>query len=109
LISENDKALGISRFLAGGVSRVGDADPERLADLGVTVVDLSQVKDTSSIHHTKFAEVPEVVQLIGARLEANGNFETSSTQPNRPAQVIQGIANVPIAIFGGRTRSAGLP
>jgi len=108
-ISANDKALGISRFIAGGVSRVGDADPERLADLGVTVVDLSQVKDTSSIHHTKFAEVPEVVQLIGSHLEDDGNFETSSSRPNRPAQVVQGIANVPIAVFGGRTRSAGTP
>lgn len=108
-ISANDKALGLSRFIAGGVNRVGDADPERLADLGVTVVDLSQVKDRSSIHHTKFAEVPEVVQLIGTHLEADGNFETSSARRNVPANVVQGIANVPIAVFGGQTRQAGAP
>jgi len=108
-ISANDKALGISKFLAGGVARVGDADPEKLADLGVTVVDLSEVNDTSSIHHTKFAEVPEVVQLIGLHLESGGNLETSSGQQNLPANVVQSIANVPISVFGGQTRPAGVP
>lgn len=109
LISANDKALGLSRFIGGGVNRVGDANPERLAELGVVVVDLSEVEDTSSIHHTKFAEVPEVVQLIGAHLETEGNLETSSSRPNLPANVVQSIANVPIAVFGGQTRSAGTP
>lgn len=109
LISANDKALGISKFLAGGVARVGDADPEKLSELGVNVVDLSEVKDTSSIHHTKFAEVPEVVQLIGAHLGAGGHLETSASQPNVAANVVQGIANVPIGIFGGQTRPAGVP
>lgn len=108
-ISANDKALGISKFLAGGVARVGDADPEKLADLGVTVVDLSQVKDTSSIHHTKFAEVPEVVQLIGLHLESGGNLETSSGEQNVAANVVQSIANVPISVFGGQTRPTGVP
>ncbi|WP_168206456.1 alpha/beta hydrolase [Labrenzia sp. PHM005] len=108
LISANDKALGISKFLAGDVPRVGDADPERLADLGVTVVDLSEVKDTSSIHHSKFADVPEVVQLIGRHLESGSHFETSTTASNVPANVVQSIANVPITIFGGQPRSVGL-
>ncbi|EEE47584.1 alpha/beta hydrolase [Roseibium alexandrii] len=109
LIASNDKALGISRYLAGGVNRVGDADPERLAGLGVTVVDLSQVKDKSSIHHTKFAEAPGVVKLIGERLEAGDSLEASSAPPNQAANVIQGLANLPITVFRGAGRPAGAP
>ena len=44
LISEDDKALSLSRRIAGGVDRVGDESAEQLAALGVTVIDLSQVK-----------------------------------------------------------------
>ena len=34
LVSKDDKALSFSRRIAGGVSRVGAANPERLAALG---------------------------------------------------------------------------
>jgi esterase/lipase superfamily enzyme len=78
LISANDKALGFSRSLAGGVSRVGNDDAEDLADLGVTVIDLTQVSDTNSLNHSKFADSPEIVQLIGKRLNAGDSL---SSQP----------------------------
>ena len=45
LVSKDDSALSISRRIAGGVPRVGDADPEELDKLGLTVVDLSEIAE----------------------------------------------------------------
>ena len=71
LVSSDDGALRLSRFLSGGVERLGAADAERVAALGVSVVDLSKIEDETSGAHSKFASSPEVVQLIGAGLNAN--------------------------------------
>jgi esterase/lipase superfamily enzyme len=76
LISRDDKALAVSRKIAGGVDRVGDAQASRLAAMGVTVIDLSRVSDRSSLNHTKFADSPEMVQLIGRRLNAGDQLGT---------------------------------
>lgn len=45
-------------------------EAEVLADLGLNVIDLSQVNDTSSINNSKFADAPEVVKQIGERILA---------------------------------------
>jgi esterase/lipase superfamily enzyme len=84
LISSNDVALRVSRKLAGGVDRVGDADPEVLAGTGVKVIDLSKIDDEGSLHHAKFADSPEVVQLIGLRLNSGDTLHTSNLGPNLP-------------------------
>jgi len=68
LVSSDDGALRLSRFLSGGVDRLGAADAEQVAALGVNVVDLSKIDDETSGSHSKFASSPEVVQLIGAGL-----------------------------------------
>ena len=77
LISDDDQALRLSGFLARR-PRVGNVDADRLTRLGVNVIDLSQVKDTSSIHHTKFSDAPEVVQLLGTRILAGDSYTTSN-------------------------------
>ncbi|MEP3342536.1 MAG: alpha/beta hydrolase [Hyphomicrobiales bacterium] len=74
LISENDKALAFSRRIAGGIDRVGDESGDKLAELGVKVIDLSKVDDTSSLIHSKFADSPEIVQLIGRRMNEGDSF-----------------------------------
>lgn len=73
LISDDDEALRLSTFIARR-PRVGNIDVDRLTRLGVNVIDLSQVKDTSSIHHTKFTNSPEVVQLLGMRILAGDSY-----------------------------------
>ena len=70
----DDRALRVSRRIAGGVPRVGAADAAELERLGVTVIDLSEIHNSSSGSHSKFAGSPEVVQLIGAGLNSVGNF-----------------------------------
>jgi esterase/lipase superfamily enzyme len=79
LISADDKALAVSRRLAGGVNRVGNDDAEDLAELGVTVIDLTQIDDTNSLNHGKFADSPEIVQLIGKRLNEGDSLSAQSS------------------------------
>ena len=93
LVSSDDGALRLSRFLSGGVVRLGAADAERVAALGVNVVDLSQISDETSGSHSKFASSPEVVQLIGAGLNAN----PGALYGGSPLSSM--LAGVPIRVF----------
>ncbi len=95
LISQDDAALRFSRRIAGGVPRVGAADAIELEELGVTVIDLSKIDDSSSGSHSKFAGSPEVVQLIGNGLNSSGRFGESST-PGLDRILI----GTPIRVFG---------
>ncbi|EJT00953.1 hypothetical protein RCCGE510_31696 (plasmid) [Rhizobium sp. CCGE 510] len=82
-VSRDDRALAVSRRVWGDVARLGAIDPEQapfkkeLADSQITVIDLTKVKAGDSLNHGKFAESPEVVQLIGARI-SNGQTLTDS-------------------------------
>lgn len=91
LTSSDDKALRLSRRIAGNVDRVGAAKPEELAGLGLTVIDLSSVSDSESIHHTKFADAPQVVQLIGQGILA-GSTLPETEDIDSPLEVISGAA-----------------
>ncbi len=95
LISSDDSALRVSRRIAGGVPRVGAADIAQLEGLGVTVIDLSQIEDSSSGSHSKFAGSPEVVRLIGAGLNTTGGFN-DATGPSL-GDMLNGV---PIRILG---------
>ncbi|MER8631089.1 alpha/beta hydrolase [Mesorhizobium opportunistum] len=82
-VSRDDRALAISRLIAGNVDRVGQADPSKepykskLQAAGITVLDLTVVKTADRLNHSKFAESPEIVQLLGAQL-ASGQILTDS-------------------------------
>ncbi|MBK3745866.1 alpha/beta hydrolase [Paraburkholderia aspalathi] len=73
-VSRDDKALAVSRRVWGDVARLGAIDPEtepykqELADSKITVIDLTKVKAGDRLNHGKFAESPEIVRLIGARI-----------------------------------------
>lgn len=95
LVSADDRALRVSRLLAGGVPRVGAANAEELETLGVTVIDLSEIRDSSSGSHSKFAGSPEVVQLIGVGLNSAGRFGESDA----PA-LNELLGGAPIRILG---------
>jgi esterase/lipase superfamily enzyme len=95
LVSADDAALRFSRRIAGGVPRVGAANTEELEGLGLTVIDLSQIDDSSSGSHSKFAGSPEVVKLIGAGLNANQRFGETNTPVLGKL-----VSNLPITIVG---------
>jgi esterase/lipase superfamily enzyme len=72
-VSRDDKALGISSFLARDSTRLGALDPERepyssmLEHANVKVVDLTGMQSNDFTNHSKFAS-GEVVTAIGSRL-----------------------------------------
>ena len=74
-VSRDDKALGLSSFLARDSTRLGALDPTKepystmLEDARVHVVDLTNVASNNSANHSKFA-TGEVVGAIGDRLAA---------------------------------------
>ena len=76
-VSNDDKALNVSRIVWGSELRAGAYtvfDPEtieRLKALNISVIDLSDVKSSDKLNHATFAASPEIVQMIGARLAAD--------------------------------------
>lgn len=102
-VSQDDRALAASSFITGNVSRLGAIDPSkepyrsRLEHAGITAIDLTKVKTGDSLHHGKFAESPEIVQLIGQRLM------TGQTLTDSNVSLGQGVA----AVIGGTARTVG--
>ncbi|MBC6982714.1 alpha/beta hydrolase [Caulobacter sp. 17J80-11] len=101
-VSTDDRALSLSRFIAGDVGRLGAVDPakepwrSRLeAHPGVTVIDLSKLKTGDPFNHEKFVASPQIVQVLGGRL-AQGQ-KLSDYNPSLGEQV--GV----LAVGAGRT------
>jgi esterase/lipase superfamily enzyme len=75
-VSRNDEALAASRRVWGDKPRLGAVDPnanpyqEVFERDKLQVVDLTDVASGDRLGHTKFAEAPQVVRSIGARLAA---------------------------------------
>lgn len=73
-VSADDRALAFSRRIWGDIPRLGSINPEQapykdeMETNKITVIDLTKVKAGDGLHHSKFAESPQVVQLIGARI-----------------------------------------
>lgn len=102
LVSKDDRALTLSRRIAGGVSRVGAADPDTLAALGLKVVDLSLVDDKSNANHSKFADSPEIVQLIGTGINQGNTLSTTgeASSANLIGSLVQSFSDVALGIGG---------
>ncbi|MFT4097540.1 MAG: alpha/beta hydrolase [Rhodoblastus sp.] len=121
-VSRDDEALAMSRRIWGSTARVGaidpDADPYRaqLAQAKLRVVDMTDVKTADSLGHGKFAESPQIVQSIGARLASGQAISDGHAGlGEKIGQVAIGAAgtvgraagvvvSAPIAIVDGRTR-----
>lgn len=73
-VSTDDRALTLSRRISGNVDRLGQidiSDPayrEEFEAGGITILDLSALQGGDRLNHTKFAQSPEVVRLLGQRL-----------------------------------------
>jgi len=102
-VSQDDRALAASSFITGNVMRLGAIDPSkepyrtRLEEAGITAIDLTEVKTDDGLRHGKFAESPEIVQLIGQRLM------TGQTLTDSSITLGDGVA----AVVGGTVRTAG--
>lgn len=120
--SQDDDALAASRWIGGGEARLGMIDPTKepyrsvLKKVDIEVVDLTDVKTSDAINHGKFAQSPEVVRAIGARMAMGQRLSDGQAGfGEKLGQVAVGAASVagraasvavsaPIAVVDGRTR-----
>jgi esterase/lipase superfamily enzyme len=102
-VSQDDRALAASSLITGRVARLGGINPAaepyrtKLEQAGITAIDLTKVKSGDSMNHGKFAESPEIVQLIGQRLM------TGQTLTDSNVSLGEGVA----AVVGGTARTVG--
>lgn len=81
--SRDDRALAVSRRVWGSTVRLGAIDPSvepfksDFDRRNVTVIDMTGVRTPDRLNHGTFAESPDVVKLIGARI-AGGQTLTDS-------------------------------
>lgn len=121
-VSQDDRALQVSKQVWGGVSRLGQVNPEsepyrsEFITNKITVLDLTKLNTGDQLNHGKFAESPDVVKMIGARL-AQGQVMTDGREGigDRIIQVTAGAASsigtaagvvisAPVAVFDPATR-----
>jgi esterase/lipase superfamily enzyme len=89
LLSGDDRALQISSFISGAKPRVGDyGNAKDLAGLGVTVVDLTNAKGSDRLNHTKFANNPLLVQLMGERLSVPASLSSNHLDGDRTIETL---------------------
>nr|WP_307159207.1 alpha/beta hydrolase [Rhizobium paknamense] len=121
-VSQDDRALSISKRISGNVDRLGQIDPtkepyrSRLEMAGITVLDLTKLKAGDQLNHGKFAASPDVVRLIGDRLIAGQTVTDSNVgfgealgavtigATNTVGQAASTVISAPITIFDPRTR-----
>ena len=122
-VSQDDRALAVSSRVWGDGVRLGAIDPDQepyrsgLERAGITVLNLSKLQTGDRLNHAKFAQSPEVVQIIGQEL-VKGQTLTDSriSVGDRIIQVTAGAAaavgttaglavSTPIAIVDPSTRS----
>ncbi|OYZ72696.1 MAG: esterase, partial [Rhizobiales bacterium 24-66-13] len=98
-VSQDDRALQVSRQVWGSAARLGQVNPEQepfrteFERDHITVLDLTKLQTDDKLNHGKFAESPEVVQMIGGRL-AEGQTMTDGREGvgDRIIQVTAGTA-----------------
>jgi esterase/lipase superfamily enzyme len=102
VISKDDVALGVSKFIAGGQVRVGDAtNVQELADLGVTVIDLTNLEGDDAANHGKFAQLAAIGPELGTVL-GKGLGQSTAQRQQSAAGTLGAILGAPIRIISGQ-------
>ncbi len=100
-VSQRDRALQLSRSIAGNVERLGAADPGAkpwISEKGVEVIDLTGVGSADITRHSKFSGNPDVVRFLGAQL-INGDA---------PAGVGERVGGTAMGLAQGVAGATGL-
>jgi esterase/lipase superfamily enzyme len=106
ILSKDDRALFLSRTIAGGVTRVGDnPDVSQLAALGATVIDLTDVKATDATNHDKFAQLAAVApELRGVLARGTAATPRASDVGDTAASSVGAVVSLPLTLLGAPIR-----
>lgn len=100
LVSHRDRAIGLSRFLAGGHPRVGNVDDIAFMQRsGITVVDVSDVDGGG---HAVFAQSETMTKLVkNNRISLNAlvSSQTSTSPAYLAETVASGAIALPLTVF----------
>jgi esterase/lipase superfamily enzyme len=103
VLSRDDKALALSKFLAGGESRLGsDKNVEELAQLGAVVIDLTNVHGDDPTDHNKYAQIAAIAPALEHVLQ-NGIGKprvASSEEAEQLRNSFSSVVSVPVNILG---------
>jgi len=102
VLSQDDRALFLSRTIAGGVTRVGDSsDTAELAALGATVIDLTDVKASDATNHDKFVQLASVAPELRGILARGISADHGATDASeRAASGVRSIVALPLTLLG---------
>jgi esterase/lipase superfamily enzyme len=121
-VSQDDKALAISRRVWGGNARIGAVDPEQepfrsmFAKENIKVFDLTKEKSDDTLNHGKFANSSDVAKIIAGQLASGqtlsdsraGLGDTIGIITTGAASAVGRAASIavstPVAIIDPRTR-----
>jgi esterase/lipase superfamily enzyme len=104
VLSKDDKALGFSKFIAGGESRVGaHSNIAELEALGATVIDLTDVKGDDPTNHDKFVQLATVAPELRAVLERGiGSKGDAATADELASSLPNTLLGGPVRISAGQ-------
>jgi esterase/lipase superfamily enzyme len=89
--------------IVGGQVRVGDAtNMQELADLGVTVIDLTNLEADDAADHSKFAQLVAVGPELGTVL-GKGLGQSTAQRQQSAADTLGAILGAPIKIISGQS------
>ncbi len=118
LVAANDRALSLSRTLAGDRPRLGALDPKNPADraaleaLGVRVYDLTREADIF-IGHGAYASAPEAVETIGAQIAKprpqDANVQAVLGEKPVDDRILSAPLSPPVAPGAAPAEPAGTP
>uniref|UniRef100_UPI0035B2CB84 alpha/beta hydrolase n=1 Tax=Rhodoblastus sp. TaxID=1962975 RepID=UPI0035B2CB84 len=104
VLSRDDRALALSRFIAGDESRLGDyKNAADLTKYNAIVVDLTDVQGLSPINHDKFAELamiaPQLKEVLAEGVGNRHSIEEDATAPVQNApDVVKTVLSLPISV-----------
>jgi esterase/lipase superfamily enzyme len=108
VLSRDDKALWLSKLIAGGDERVGAAtNTEELQAMGATVIDLTDVAGDDSSNHGKFSQLAEVAPQLRAVLAGGiGGGAAGAATDGSPLGAVTllstTVLSAPVKIFAGQ-------
>ena len=101
VLSKDDRALALSKLLAGGKDRLGeDPDVAELARLGAVVIDLTHLKSDDPANHGKFAQLAAAAPELWPVLEKGIAGPPPSSVVEKAGQGLGEIITKPLVALG---------
>ncbi|WP_298982179.1 alpha/beta hydrolase [uncultured Roseibium sp.] len=113
IVSRDDRALRLSRAIAGGKERVGAfSDDKELTELGAVVVDLTELDAQDGSHHSKFAQLaqfqPQLRKTLGqSSLTRSVNRGNAGTVGDDLGNLVGNTIALPVRIIAAPFNYAG--